>query len=125
MGLVEKLFDMLFTQSRCARNQGLEMFCCFQREISIFSQQIWVNWLKNYLICFSKKGKLTHKLFKSAKIVEISIFSQQKWVNWLKNYLICFSKKGKLTHKLFKSAKIVEISIFSQQKWVNWLKNYL
>ena len=27
--LVEKLFDMLFTQSRCARNQGLGMFWCF------------------------------------------------------------------------------------------------
>ena len=35
--LVEKLFDMLFTQSRCARNQGLEMFWCFLIEISIFS----------------------------------------------------------------------------------------
>ena len=46
--LVEKLFDMLFTQSRCARNQGLEMFWCFLIEISIFSQQKWVNWLKNY-----------------------------------------------------------------------------
>ena len=45
--LVEKLFDMLFTQSRCARNQGLEMFWCFLIEISIFSQQKWVNWLKN------------------------------------------------------------------------------
>ena len=49
--LVEKLFDMLFTQSRCARNHGLEMFWCFLIKISIFSQQKWVNWLKNYLIC--------------------------------------------------------------------------
>ena len=47
------VFDMLFTQSRCTRNQGLEVFWCFLIEISIFSQQKWVNWLKNYLICFS------------------------------------------------------------------------
>ena len=41
-------------------------FWCFLIEISIFSQQKWVNWLKNYLICFFfpkllKQSKETQK----------------------------------------------------------------
>ena len=82
--LVEKLFDMLFTQSRCARNQGLEMFLCFLLEISIFSQQKWDSLAP--LFFFPVIGK---------NIDQVGFFNFLDYVKHFCVSLLCFSNFGK------------------------------